>query len=68
MRKSTAKEQSRAEAANESTNEIAKVAVSTIVVSAGIIGVWAVACMIAGISSSGSPIAFLGDLFKAITG
>ncbi len=54
--------------ANDSTNEISKVAVSAIGISAGVIGVWAVACIIAGISSSSGPVDLFTNLFKAITG
>lgn len=48
--------------------EISKVAVMAISISAGVIGVWAVACMIAGISNSGDPVGLVSSLFKAIIG
>ncbi len=48
--------------------EISRVAVMAISISAGAIGVWAVACMIAGISNSGDPVGLVYSLFKAIIG
>lgn len=53
---------------NDTTSEISKVAISAIGISAGLIGVWAVACIIAGISSSGGPIDLFSTLFKTISG
>ncbi|MBU1140470.1 MAG: hypothetical protein KKD01_03085 [Proteobacteria bacterium] len=48
--------------------EISRVAVTAISISAGVIGIWAVACMIAGISNSSGPVDLLSSLFKAIIG
>ena len=53
---------------SHSATEISRVATTAIGVTAGIIGIWAVACMISGVSSSGGPISLISDLFKAITG
>jgi hypothetical protein len=53
---------------SNATNEISRVATTAISVTAGIIGIWAVACIISGISNSGGPIALISDLFKAISG
>jgi hypothetical protein len=52
----------------DAASEISKVAVSAIGISAGVIGIWAVASVIAGVSSSGGPIELLNSLFKAIAG
>ena len=53
----------------ESTSaEISKVAVTAFSVTAGLIGIWAVACMVAGISNSGGPVSLMSNLFKAIFG
>ena len=68
MKNSITKEQARTRAINNSTNEISKVAVSAIGISAGLIGAWAVDCVIAGISSSGGPVELVSNLFKAIAG
>ena len=68
MKKSLIREQAKSGAAKSSTSEISKVAVSAIGISAGLIGIWAVACVIAGISSSGGPIELVSDLIKAISG
>ncbi len=50
------------------SSEISKVAVTAISIAAASIGVWAVACMVAGISESGSPVSLVSNLFKAIFG
>lgn len=68
MKDSILKSQTKTGATVNSTNEISKVAVTTIGISAGLIGVWAVACIVAGISSSGGPIELVSSLFKAIVG
>lgn len=52
----------------DTTSEISKAAVSAIGIGTGLIGVWAVACIIAGISSSGGPIDLFVNLFQAISG
>lgn len=48
--------------------EISGVAVAAIGISAGVIGIWAVACMVAGMLNSGDPINLLTSLIKAIIG
>lgn len=60
----------RVNAASESgaTAEISRVAVTAIGLSAGVIGIWAVACMAAGLLNSGGPVTLVSSLFKAITG
>lgn len=68
MKTNTRTEQVTSNIAKDTTSEISKVAVSAIGISAGLIGVWAVACVIAGISSSGGPIDLFTNLLKAITG
>jgi len=68
MKDSMTKEQARTRAVNNSTGEISRVAVSAIGISAGLIGAWAVACVIAGVSSSGGPVELVSNLFKAIAG
>lgn len=68
MKDSTVKGQARTRALTNSTNEISKVAVSAIGISAGLIGIWAVASVVAGMSSSGGPVELVSSLFKAIAG
>lgn len=68
MKDSILKDQARTSATTNSTNEISKVAVSAISISAGLIGVWAVACVVAGMFSSGGPVELISSLFKAIAG
>ena len=68
MKDSILKDQARTEAVTNSANEISKVAVSAIGISAGLIGIWAVACVVAGMSSSGGPVELVSSLFKAIAG
>ena len=48
--------------------EISKVSVAAIVVSAGVIGCWATACLFAGTISSGGPSGLISHLVKAIIG
>lgn len=50
------------------TAEISKVAVTAFSITAGLVGLWAVACMVAGISNSGGPVSLISSLFKAILG
>ena len=49
-------------------NEISKVGVYAITISSGIIGCWAVACLVAGTISSGGPFGLISNLVKAIIG
>ena len=48
--------------------EISRVSVAAIVVSAGVIGCWATACLFAGTLSSGGPSGLISHLVKAIIG
>jgi len=50
------------------TTEISKVGVYAITISSGIIGCWAVACLVAGTISSGGPFGLVSNLVKAIIG
>ena len=68
MKDSILKDQAKTSIITDSTNEISKVAVSAIGISAGLIGVWAVASVVAGMSSSGGPVELVTSLFKAIAG
>ena len=68
MKDSILKDQARTNVAANSTNEISKVAVSAFGVSAGLIGIWAVACVVGGISSSGGPVEPVTSLFTSIIG
>lgn len=52
----------------DAASEISKVAVSAIGISASVIGIWAVASIVAGMSTSGGPVELLNNLFKAIVG
>lgn len=54
--------------ATNASTEISKIGVSAIGITAGIIGCWAVASMIAGAINSGGPIDLMASLFKAISG
>lgn len=68
MEKDILKEQAKSSILNDTTNEISKVAVSAIGISAGLIGVWAVACILSGMLNSGGPVNLINNLFKAIVG
>ena len=54
--------------ATDVNTEISKIGITTVGITAGIIGCWAVASMIAGAINSGGPIDLAANLFKAITG
>ena len=60
--------QSHAKATATVTTEISKVGVYAITISSGIIGCWAVACLVAGTISSGGPFGLISNLVKAIIG
>jgi hypothetical protein len=55
-------------AATNTSTEISKIGITAITITAGIIGCWAVASMIAGAVNSGGPIDLVASLFTAITG
>jgi hypothetical protein len=67
MAHSTEKVRDEAQSKTEVSAEISKVGVYTIAISAGIIGCWAVICLVAGTITSGGPFELLSNLFKAIT-
>ncbi len=50
------------------STEISKVAVTAFSVTAGLIGIWAVACMVAGVLNSGGPASLVASLFGAMSG
>lgn len=49
------------------SNEVSKIGIYSIAVAAGIIGCWAVVCLIAGMVNSGGPAQLFSNLFTAIT-
>ncbi|MCF8056437.1 MAG: hypothetical protein K9K37_07340 [Desulfocapsa sp.] len=59
---------SRARTKASANGEISKVSVAVIVVSAGIIGCWATACLFAGTINSGGPLALAQNLINSILG
>jgi hypothetical protein len=48
--------------------QIMKVGATVIGLTSGVIGLWAVACLIGGMVASGGPIALVTDLFRAVAG
>lgn len=68
MRNTKTTHKTQAQTETNTTAEISKVAVTAFSITAGLIGLWAVACMVAGISNSGGPVSLLSNLFKAILG
>lgn len=48
------------------STEMSKIGMYSIAVAAGIIGCWAIVCLIAGMMSSGGPLQLLQNLFTAI--
>lgn len=49
------------------STEMSKIGIYSIAVAAGIIGCWAVICLIAGMINSGGPLQLIKSLFTAIT-
>ncbi len=52
----------------EASTEVSKIGITAVGVTAGVIGCWAVASMIAGAINSGGPIELVSSLFQAISG
>lgn len=57
-----------AQTEENTTAEISKAAVAAFSVTAGLIGIWAVACMVAGISNSDGPASLMSNVYEAIFG
>ncbi len=57
-----------ASAATNTSTELSRIGIAAIGITAGVIGCWAVASMIAGVANSGGPIDLISNLFTAITG
>ena len=70
MRNNSSMDKSRVQSstATNTSTEISKIGIATIGITAGIIGCWAVASMIAGAVNSGGPIDLIASLFTAISG
>ena len=68
MKNTKTTNKTQAQTDGNTTAEISKVAVTAFSVTAGLIGIWAVACMVSGISNSGGPASLMSNLFKAIFG
>ncbi len=49
------------------STEMSKVGIYSIAVAAGIIGCWAVVCLVAGMLNSGGPLQLVSNLFIAFT-
>jgi hypothetical protein len=50
------------------STEISKIGITALGITAGIIGCWAIASMVAGAINSGGPINLVANLFTAING
>ena len=48
------------------SREVSKIGIYSIAVAAGIIGCWAVVCLIAGMVNSGGPVQLFSSLFTAL--
>lgn len=62
------KSRAQSSAATNASTEISKIGITAVGITAGIIGCWAIASMIAGAVNSGGPIDLIVSLFTAITG
>ena len=68
MKNSRAIEKAETGTESQSVTEVTKVATTVIGFIASIIGLWAVACIISGVSNTGGPVNLISNLFKAISG
>jgi len=68
MKDSILKGQATTNATTNSANEISKVSVSAIGISACAVGLWAVVCLSSAFVSEGGPVALAKSLFRAVTG
>ncbi len=58
----------RTQDASHVETEISKIGVGGFAVASGLIGLWAVACMVSGLVQSGGPLAFVKSWFGAVMG
>lgn len=56
-----------AERGNVST-EVSKVSIAFVAILGVAVGLWSLACIVAGLAASGGPIQFISSWFKAVTG
>jgi len=68
MKKNQAIHKSQADTKSDTSLEISKVAVTAFSIAAALIGLWAAASMVAGISNSGGPASLFSNLFTVIFG
>ncbi len=68
MKNTQTRHRTQAQIEENGSDEISKVAITAFSVTAGLIGILAVACMVAGISNSGGPVSLMSNVFKAIFG
>lgn len=70
MKTTNSKEQSKSQAKTsvDVNAEIAKISVTAITVTAGIIGCWATASLFAGLISSGGPVGLIQNFIAAVIG
>ncbi|NNK95926.1 MAG: hypothetical protein HKP41_16375 [Desulfobacterales bacterium] len=62
------KEQVNATVTESSATEVSKVGIITVAAFGGLVGLWSLASIIAGMAASGGPLAFIGDWFRAVSG
>jgi hypothetical protein len=55
-------------ASSDASAEVSKIGITAVGITAGVIGCWAVASMIAGAVNSGGPLDLVSSLFQAING
>jgi len=50
------------------TSEVSKAGVYTIAIVSAMVGLWGFACFVGGMVTSGGPLSFVGNWFKAVAG
>ena len=68
MKNATAITRERNDAIASANDEIGRVGMAAIGITSGLIGCWAVACLIAGTISSGGPVGLIANFFSALAG
>lgn len=58
----------RTQDASHVETEISKIGIGGFAVASGLIGLWAVACMVSGLVQSGGPLSFVKSWFGAVIG
>ena len=68
MKDTTTISRERSDVLENASVEVGKVGIGVIVIASTIIGLWAIACLISGMISSGGPASLVSNFISTITG